>query len=521
MKKLLVILLSAVMVLSMIPVMTLTASAAGEGMWTTRRDIGDDDEESYIPCAGYQYTSEGFATISPNYTNTSPFYTIVTKEAQNLKDGFSMKFRIDEFDYKGEDGQADEWITISLWDADSCTPGVTTHGNGWLCLIRGTGEGSANVESYWTEQTDPDKGIAGGFKKMGTDVGVTCEVDSNDKEIYEFEVSDEYVIKVNGVEVAGCAAITEQMNKVKPDGDFFVGITFHTTAPGGNASLTILETNGSKPTGSDSKDPEENMNIPGERLDPSTIPANQPAALFDSNKTSFKKDPSGSNCILSAKGDGSYSVQATIDNQAFFFQWGIKSTLNIEAQDFPVVAMMIRNWMGSESGTIYYSAGDIMGPGASNHESWMTDWDYEWEIEDDFYQLVICDLTEYENYVGQIHSFRFDMVGIMAGEDDAFDVCYIGVFRTPEEAAAYATAYVESKGEIKTEAPTEPKTEKPTEAKTEAPTEAPTTAGETGTGAATEASTKAEKSGCKSVIGGSVALILTAAAAAVALKKKH
>ena len=65
-----------------------------------------------------------------------------------------------------------------------------------------------------------------------------------------------------------------------------------------------------------------------------------------------------------------------------------------------------------------------------------------------------------------------------------------------------------------TEAPTEPKTEKPTEAKTEAPTEA-----NVGTEAPTEAATKAEKSGCKSVIGGSIALILTAAAAAVALKK--
>ena len=67
-----------------------------------------------------------------------------------------------------------------------------------------------------------------------------------------------------------------------------------------------------------------------------------------------------------------------------------------------------------------------------------------------------------------------------------------------------------------TEAPTEPKTEKPTEAKTDAPTEAAATE------APTEAGTKAaEKSGCKSVVAGSVVLVVTAMAAAVALKKKH
>ena len=71
--------------------------------------------------------------------------------------------------------------------------------------------------------------------------------------------------------------------------------------------------------------------------------------------------------------------------------------------------------------------------------------------------------------------------------------------------------------EAPTAAPTEAPTAAPTEAPTAAPTEAPTTAP---TEAPTEVPTEAEKTGCKGVIGGSAALILTAVAAAVALKKR-
>lgn len=61
MKKLIALAICAVMVLSMIPAMALTASAAGEGIWTTCRAPYDyDDPESYTPAAGYTYTSEGF-----------------------------------------------------------------------------------------------------------------------------------------------------------------------------------------------------------------------------------------------------------------------------------------------------------------------------------------------------------------------------------------------------------------------------------------------------------------------------
>ena len=64
MKKLLALVLCAVMVLAMIPAVTLTASAAGEGDWTTRRSPKDyDDPDDYCPAGGFYYDSEGFHTL--------------------------------------------------------------------------------------------------------------------------------------------------------------------------------------------------------------------------------------------------------------------------------------------------------------------------------------------------------------------------------------------------------------------------------------------------------------------------
>ena len=71
-----------------------------------------------------------------------------------------------------------------------------------------------------------------------------------------------------------------------------------------------------------------------------------------------------------------------------------------------------------------------------------------------------------------------------------------------------------------TEAPTDEVTEAPTETPTEAPTDAPATEAPTDA-PATEASTDASDAGCGSALAVSMAALLTAAAAAVALRKKE
>ena len=123
---------------------------------------------------------------------------------------------------------------------------------------------------------------------------------------------------------------------------------------------------------------------------------------------------------------------------------------------------------------------------------------------------------------GRFNSIRLDFN--MADETTReFELCFAGMFRSVDEAYAYANTWVEGIGletvdPNATEEPTEPPTEAPTDDVTEAPTDAPQQGGDA-TEAPTEAPTDEPKSGCGSVIGFSAVAILAAAAAAVALKK--
>ena len=115
MKKLLVMLVILSMIVSMAVIVPSAADI--EGDWTTYRNPLDyfepDPEtgevtESYRPAAGYEYTSEGLTIKPADYTGTNPFMKVETKDKHNLKDGLYLKFRIDSFSYKGEEGKADQ-----------------------------------------------------------------------------------------------------------------------------------------------------------------------------------------------------------------------------------------------------------------------------------------------------------------------------------------------------------------------------------------------------------------------------
>ena len=127
-KRIIALLIAAIMVLSMIPVMAVSTSAAGEGMWTTYRGAGsypaiddepdpDGEETIYPPEAGYEYTSDGFSMIAPDWSGVGPFSTASTTEQINLKDGLYLEFRVDDYSYGGEVGAAFLGSQGDLWDA--------------------------------------------------------------------------------------------------------------------------------------------------------------------------------------------------------------------------------------------------------------------------------------------------------------------------------------------------------------------------------------------------------------------
>ena len=530
MKKLIVFVIAAVMVLSMIPVMAIsTAAAEVEGDWTIWRDPEKyedlEDGEAIKPDSGYEYTADGFTTIAPDWTNYTPFLTAQTKEAQPLKDGFYVQIRIDSYPYGGEDGGADHWISFNISDRVGVVPGNIDFGNNWLSLIRGAGEGAAAAQSFLTTMTTDEK--VGSFALQSAPQ-IEIPMDDEGHEIYTFEVAYDganYELKINGVVVSN-EAISTALNTWIESGEYYVGITLHAGVPDATASMTILKYGTSAedaitPVGSDSLDPEPNMLNFAEIADPSTVEANKPALLWDA--TTLTSDPTGVDVKLTAQGDNSYHVTAT--GGAPYWQWGIKSDKSYAVTDFPVFSMVLKNFWG-DNGGIYYCAGGVM----SSRDDYKTSWSIFDDGcmmfgENEEYSLVVVDLADLElidellqEKGGRIHNIRpfFSVTDTTDPEICEWDVMYMGWFRSVEEAQQYAMDRLQMAPV--TEAP---ETEAP---ETEAPeTNAPavdTGAVDTGVAGTTATTEAPVETGCASVVGFGAVAVLAAAAAAVALKKK-
>ena len=532
-KRILALILCAVMLLTMIPVVVLTTGAADvEGDWTTYRSAGDyDDPEEeteegeepsvYKPEAGYEYTSEGFSIIPASYKDTTPFLTVQTKLPQSIKEGVYLQFRIDDYSYDGGTG-ADQWICLNLTTQEKVAPGSTAYGGGWLTLIRGNGSGNCTTLPHLTDPKTEDFG--GTFVNVGT-AAATAPKDDEGREIYTMKIEwngSEYVITVNDVVQPGGAQTTALLEKLNANGEFYVGITMQSMVKDGTAALTILkygtsEADASTPVGSDSKQPEENEMTIAEIQDPSSVEAGKPAILWTPETVNIK---GGNNCTFTVLGDGAWRVQAT--EAAVFFNMNPKRSWSYDGTDFPVFGIMLRNiWV--DGGTLWYAAGEVMSAQNSCTLPFSI-YDGEFYGEDEEYVFVPVDMTDL--WEGRINSIRLDLA-MSDPENREFDICFAGMFRSEDEAYAYASSYLTSigvNGTPVTEAPeTEaPETEAPAGNETEAPagneTEAPA-------GNETQATTGNETEapvagGCASVMGMGAVAILAAAAAAVALKRK-
>ena len=568
-KRIVSLLICAVMVLSMIPAMSISSSAAVDGLWTTYRFASeypqpDDDpgeEVVYRPEAGYKYTSEGFTVVPADYKDTTPAMTIITKEPQPIKEGIYLEFRVDDYSYDGGTG-ADQWICLSLSTQEKVNPGVSTFGGGWLTLIRGAGAGNALSIPHLT---DPKTETFGGtFVAQGGGVSITADMDDEGREIYTLEVNwtgSQYEILVNGVAMPSSAQTTELLERLNSAGDFYVGISAHASVSGGQAAFTILKygtskATATKPVGDDKKDPEPNEMTIADIAPADSVPVNTPAILWDPANYNLRN---GNNINFTPKGDNTWAAQAT--EAAVFFQFSPKRSWSYAAEDFPVFGIMFRNlWI--DSGMLWYAAGEVMSPQNDCNMAY-TIYEGEFYGEDDEYIFVPYDL--YGLWEGRINAVRLDFA---MGDESVrdFDICFAGMFRTVGEAYAYAEAWIaDVTGELpgddtvvddtaenvdetvagdveettfeaeettaaeveattaaadETRKPTEEtaaggdETQKPAEETTAAPAEATTAAD----GEETEAEEK--KSGCGAVVGFGAVAVLAAAAAAVALKKK-
>jgi len=134
----LAILLLLSMLAAVSVVAVITPAAAVECDWITLRQANDyhevdpetGEEPPYQAAPGYTYTDEGFTTIPADYTGTCPYFNIRSKDKYDIRDGLYIQLRVDDFSYKGPDGNADEWVLFSLWDSENIAPGQSGYGDG-------------------------------------------------------------------------------------------------------------------------------------------------------------------------------------------------------------------------------------------------------------------------------------------------------------------------------------------------------------------------------------------------------
>ena len=429
-KRLLTAFVSLAMLFALIPVAGVTSHAAKEGMWTTYC-MADEyySEDTRRPEPGYEYTSEGFSVISPDYRGTYPSMTVVSKEAQPVKDGIYLEFRVDDYAYGG-DRSYDHWIALSLSTEEKFSPGSTKYGGGWLELLRGDGNGVTTASTF---TTDPEEGS---FMMHGNVDSIYVPTDGADREIYTLEINwngSSYEIKINGVVRSTSNEVTKLLEKLDPRGEFYVGIAMHSVVSDSSASLTILkygtcEADAVTPEGDDSKSPEENYIYQWPIQDSSTVERNTPAILWNPDTYTLK---SGHNCTMTVTEDNAWRVTAT--DYQMFFNLKPKSSWSYDAEDFPVFGILFRNlWV--DSGMLWYSAGEYAAP-ADGNNVYFTVYDGGFYGEDDEYIFVPVDLSDL--WEGRINGIRIDMQTA-----DSFDICFAGIFRSTDEAYAYAEAYL-------------------------------------------------------------------------------
>lgn len=567
MKKILSTLLVAAMLLSMVIVASIPASAA-DGQWTTygpASEYADDYSGDPTSVPGYEYTDDGLRVIPADWTEQIVYGTVQTKDPVNIEDGVYMEFRVDAFD--GAD--ADNWFSFTIWDSENVEPGKTQFGSGVMTLIRIKKD--AESDKLYFDYTD---WYTDGF----TSRGQTCEKDDNDKDVKKYLNDDgtfsmylsikmeggKYVVDINGA--IAPASVSEYIATKFADGEAYIGVTYRHGHTGGTVDMTITkfgttEASATAPDGSDSKEPVDNSHyhVKAPIADPATVPAGEPCFLLTGNLTdSATKQFYGNQGGEGYVGDD-FTMHIVSPGSAWTsFIVDVKNDVSYDIDDFPVLLLLTKNFCMCDDPDNCYAVESIAGHLMTGEQyaaggNKFPEMDICWEpiiIEEGekagqylYFWFDSSDDIIFEAK-GRINSVRFDVSGLKFQEAgrNSIDVEFIAFFRNTDEAEEYVYKYLGLAGgdDETTEKPTEESTEKSTDESTEKPTEEPTEEPtiESSTEVPTEKNTEkqpteeptegktteAPKSngGCGSVIGAGAAMVvaLVVACGVVAFRKK-
>ena len=582
MKKILSIVLALTMILSLAVVFaTNVAAAADENMWTvlTHEDEYQADYEGdHKSIPGYKYTEEGFQTYGGEWKADGPYQLVQTKTAIDIKKGVYMEVRVDEH----YSTSGDQWLNFNIWKDANLVPGSANAawGEGVQTILRI----GAPKEATDTEPAVP--GYANSVQwsiKQFVSGGANSSIKEENRTVAEYNGKQVITLALTitwdgttfAVDINGAAAPAETiayMNETFADGQAFIGFAMHSSVAGTNQACTILKFGTSKaaattPKGTEQATAKNYDNTPVALMDASKVPAGQPGILMtgDRANSALKSTPDSATggSIITINGETVHinALKALADSGAMT----VDNNISYSVEDFPIFRVLTKNLctctmgahadcMALESLAAYIMAGDVTGA-ESKHQYKELDICYDpYFIENgddkDNYLTFTLDLSE-TTETGRFNGTRLDFSGIdlkNAGFNE-FDVCFVGLFRTEEEADAFVEAYLETLGwenpdgpstdvpggDNDTEAATNggnDETNAPTGEETNAPageeTNAP--AGEETKAPAKEenkkddaANTTTEEGGCGSFVGfGAMAVVAVAAVAGmVSFKKKE
>ncbi|MBQ3012996.1 MAG: hypothetical protein IJD74_05595 [Clostridia bacterium] len=539
MKRFLSLLLAVAMIVSTLIIVSLPASAV-EGDWMVYarkeqyRDDYEDDE--YVSVMGYEYTNEGFHTISPEfYAGQSPRGGLQTKSTYDLKEGVYMLIRVDEFSYDAPD----KWLNLNLWSepmVELASSDAERDGYGVQTIMRPGNDGKF-IQLEWYIEGFTQVQVSSAFQ--GVDM-----YDEEGRALFELVVTYEnnsFALTINGI--AAPQKVIDYMNETFVDMEAHLGMAFFHTKTLGDASFTVLKYGTTKetaltPSGDDKEAPVNYSLEVAEIADPSTVEDGKPAILINGSKdasdsyTTAGKSSTG-NSILNE--DNSVTYIASSSSVSVVYK--PKNEVSYSIDDFPAVMMLVRNLCtcGEEDGsciaceevTMYLVTGEFNSPDGDHCTPLYVCWE-PIEIDGDSYLYFYTDMSDDFapwDAEGRVNAVRMDFNGIDYATPglNQFDVCFVGFFRDMEDAEGYVYDYLGVEKPAETESTTEEATTEAPGETTDATTET-TKAPEKTTGADSDDNTANddENSGCGSVVGfGAVAMVTTIGAVAfVTFKKK-
>ena len=463
MKKILSIAIVAAMLLSTLLTLTAIPAAAVDGEWIvygTAAEYYDDfdlAQDDIVPVPGYSYIpGEGLVVTPADWKDFNPEIGLSTRNKVNLKDGVYLLVRVDDFTFSG-----DKWFTYSISDVQYLDVGSTEPKFGErVSMLTRPGDNGKLATNEWRSRN---------FQQDSLNMTFTCDeekyYDEDGKILLELVVTwdgSSYNASFNGTP-APEATIAWMNQKYGSDDSAYINLNVHNGTVGGTAAITVLkygksEATATVPQGDDYAEKRDSYKTIAEIANPSTVPEGQPAILMNgSREQSDSKGTVRNTGITSLTPENFIHYKA--DRAIIEIGFTAKYEKSYDIDDFPVIAVLTKNLCacGGESvedcyaiehADMYIMTGEHT---IADGEHMLTNIDICSEAlvsGGDSYLYFYVDTSE-EGLLnwdpeGRFNGARFDIYGINTSVPgmNEFDVCFMGLFRTVEEAEAYILDFV-------------------------------------------------------------------------------